>query len=364
MQGSMFQNIEMQEFWIDDPSINESKHDVMMRHPYLSLEQHNYWYWVKPGQRLYPRKRLMVFGGRKLLYDGPSPFWHGMYPFTTLRLNPVPWSFWGLSKYRDLYPINKALNDIGAGVLDLVKLALNPIAVTKMNAMSQGAWKEFYPDLPRGKVMLMSGAQMTDLKYMEPPQIPQWVLLFHTYLLGEFDRLSGAVDMGSLAKKKQAPGGDTIEAMREAMNSVNRLEGRYIEDFLEQGGTQAVSNFFQYFDLKRRVMLMGPKGISWEDLNAAGPNLTPLNVPREDHWRNFAMKIGTGSLLNNAKDRDKSMAIMLAKSGLLPVQYLYEKLEIPPEVYGQLVKEHQEGIIHTQGKSPRSSRGQRNGQAA
>jgi hypothetical protein len=353
----------MQEFWIDDPSINESKHDVLVRHPYLSLQQHNYWYWVKPGQRLYPRKRLLVFGGRKLLYDGPSPFWHGQYPFSTLRLNPVPWSFWGLSKYRDLYPINRALNDIGAGVLDMVKLALNPIAVTKMNSMTQGAWKEFYPDMPRGKVMLMPNALMTDLKYMDPPNIPQWVLLFHNYLTAEFDRLSGSVDVNAMAKKKQMPGGDTIEAMKEAMNSITRLEGRYIEDFLEQSGSQAVSNFFQYFDLNRRVMLMGDKGMTWEDLNAAGPNMIPIGVPREDHWRSFAMKIATGSLLNNAKDRDKSMAIQLASRGMLPLGYLYEKLEIPPETLQQLQQEHQAQIGPSGGKSPRSSRGQRNGQA-
>lgn len=363
LQGSMFSNIEMQEFWIDDPSINESTQSVLIKHPYLTLKQHNYWYWVKPGQRLYPRKRLLVFGGRRLLYDGPSPFWHGLYPFTCLRLNPVPWSFWGLSKYRDLYPINRALNDIGAGILDMIKLALNPVAVTKMNSMAQGAWKEFYPDLPRGKVMLMPNAQMTDLTYMNPPAIPSWVLQFHQYLTSEFDRLSGAMDINAMTKKKQVPGGDTIEAMKESMNSVTRLEGRWIEDFLEESGVQAVSNFFQYFDLKTRVMMLANDGISWEDLNRTGPNLMPEGVPKEDHWRNFAMKIGTGSLLSSAKDREKSMAIQLASRGMIPLKYLYEKLEIPMENLAELEKEKQAQIVPS-GKSPRSSRGQRNGQAA
>lgn len=361
--GSMFKNLETQEIWIDDPSVNESKREVLMRHPYLTLKQHNYWYWVKPGERLYPRKRLMVFGGRRLLYDGPSPFWHGMYPFSCLRLNRVPWSFWGLSKYRDLMPLNKGLNDVGAGVLDMIKLALNPVSITKLNAMLQGTWDRFYPGLPGGKLMLGPNASITDVRYMDPPNIPSWVLQFHQYLSAEFDRLSGAIDVTNLTKKKQVPGGDTIEQMKEMMNSITRLEGRMIEDFLEQSGVQSVSNFFQYFEMDRRIMLLGEEGISWEDLNSTGPNLIPENKPKENHWRNFALKIATGSLLSSAKDREKSMAIQLASRGMLSIRSLHKKLELGPEEYKMLMEEHQQGVGPS-GKSPRSSRGQRNGQAA
>ena len=213
--------------------------------------------------------------------------------------------------------------------------------------------------------MLLPNADMNSLKYMDPPNIPQWVLLYHQFLSSEFDRLSGAVDVTNLAKKKQIPGGDTIEQMKEMMNSVTRLEGRYIEDFLEEAGKQAVSNFFQYFDLNQRVMMMGPDGISWEDLNASGPNLLPESKPKEDHWRNFAMKVSQGSLLSNAKDRDKAMAISLAQAGLLSIRSLHKKLELGPEEFDMLKQEHDAGIA-PHGKSPRNTqtRGQRNGKAA
>lgn len=367
---SMFSSLELQEYYIDDPTINESPNEVLMRHPYLSLKQHNYWYWVKPGQRLYPRKRLVVFAGRRVMYDGPAPFWHGQYPFACMRLNPVPWSFWGQSKYRDLLPLNRAINDIGAGMLDMIQRCLNPVMATVKNRVADSMWKEFYPNMPGAKLMLMPNASVNDIKYLDPPPIPSYVIHFLQYLTTEFDRLAGAIDVNSLGKKKQVPGGDTIEQMRELMNSITRLEGRYIEKFLEDAGVQATSNFFQFFELPVRLRMLGKDGISWEDFNSesmfSGPNLIPDNVPKEDHWRSYATKIGVGSLLGSSKDRDKQMAINLASHGLAPLRFLYQTLDLPdPDgMLVQLAKEHEDGIGASGGQKPRGTRGQKNGKAA
>jgi hypothetical protein len=362
---SMFQSIEKQEFWVDDPSVNESKYDVMVRNPYVSLKAHNYWYWVKPGQPLYPRKRLLVFGGRRLLYDGPSPFWHGKYPFACLRLDPIPWKFWGLSKYRDLLPLQMSINQIGAGVMDILTTILNPTAVTRQNAVAEAAWKAFYPGMPNAKLMMMGNANIaTDLKYMDNPQLPQQVLLFHQYLSQEFDRISGAIDVHSLGKKKQVPGGDTIEQMREMMNTTTRLEGRYIEKFLEDAGQLVSSDVFQYYEMSVVQKLLGEAGVTWDQFNELGPNLVPENgLPKEDHWRNYSLKVSQGSLLSNAKDREKQLSIGLAQHGLLSVKRLHETLEIPPGDLEEILKERDAGI-GASGKNSRTSRGQRNGKAA
>lgn len=363
---SMFSSLELQEYYIDDPTINESREKVLMRHPFLSLEQHNYWYWVLPGQRLYPRKRMVVFAGRRVMYDGPAPFWHGQYPFACMRLNPVPWSFWGQSKYRDLLPLNRAINDIGAGLLDMIRRCLNPTLATVQGKVAPAMWKEFYPDMPGAKLMMMPNASVQDIKYLDAPVIPPYVIQFLQYLTSEFDRLSGSVDASSLGKKKQVPGGDTIEQMKELMNSITRLEGRYIEKFLEDAGVQATSNFFQFFELPIRLKMLGKDGISWEDFNYSGDNLIPDNVPKEDHWRSYATKIGVGSLLGSSKDRDKQMAINLGTHGLVPLQFMYETLDLPnPEGMVQMLqKEHEAGIGGGGGSKPRGTRGQRNGKAA
>lgn len=348
-QSSIFKSIELQEIYVEDPSINDSRRPILMRHPYWPLDAYNWWYWVQPGERLYPRKRLIIFGGNKRLYDGPSPYWHGLYPFACLRLNPVPWSFWGLSQYRNLLPINGAINDIVAGILDMVKRALNPQAITKQGAIPPASWKEFFSDMPGAKLFMNSMANpQADLRYMQPPEIPQYVFsLLLQYLVPEFDRMSNALDVNAMGKKKQVPSGETLDQMRDSLNTSLRLEERYLEVFLRDAGTQCMSNVFQFFTAKQRLKMLGADGTTLEDYDFDPGSMVPDEaLNKHDHWKHFGLHLKSGSLHGGSKDREKMYALQLASRGLIPIQYLYKTLEIqnPKDVFAQLLEEHQAGL--------------------
>lgn len=331
--------IELQEFTIDDPAVNESKYDVIMKDPYMRLEQHDYWYVVKPGERLYPRKRLLVFGGKRLVSDGPAPYFHGLYPFGCLRLNPVPWSFWGLSTYRNLMPLNQAINEIGAGTMDLIKRALNPIAVTKLGAVPASAWKEFFADMPGSKLQMgPMGNPQTDLRYMEPPLIPSYVFeMLAKFFAPEYDRMSGFVDITSMAGKKQVPGGDTIEQMRDTQQTSIQLEGRYIEVFLRDLGVLALSNVFQFYTIAQRMRILGADGMTLQDFDYDPGMMMPSSIAgnaaetkrlREIHWKNFSLSIKPGSLHGGAKDREKQVAMAMFQMNAISRQELLRRMEI------------------------------------
>jgi len=278
-------------------------------------------------------------------------------------------NFWGLSKYRDLLPLNQAMNEILAGILDMVRRALNPTVITKAGAVPQATWREFYPDMPGGKLyMLPNSNPNSDVKYIDPPNIPSWVMQAHGYLSSEFDRLAGILDPSSVGKKKQVPGGDTIEQMREMMNTVTQLESRYGELFLRDAGVLAMSNIFQFFETPMRLKLLGKDGISMEDFNYNGPNLIPDNVPQEDHWKSFAMLISPGTLLGSSRDREKQTAIGMAAKGLLPLQKLWQVLEAgdPKQLMEMMKQEHEMGVSvkgggKTAGSATRLTRDQRTG---
>src|SRR6185312_15879077 len=70
----------------------------------------NWSYIVEPGQPLYPLKRCIIFTKTKLLYDGTSIYWHGMFPVTKLTLDPWPWSWLGKAPLWDLLPLQKSLD--------------------------------------------------------------------------------------------------------------------------------------------------------------------------------------------------------------------------------------------------------------
>jgi hypothetical protein len=258
------------------------------------------------------------------------------------------------------------LNEIAAGVMDMVQRALNPIAITKAGAVPLPSWREFYPDMPGGRLYMLPNANIaTDLRYMDPPNIPQWVLLFHQYVSAEHDRLSGAVDVGAMSRKKQMPGGDSIEQMRDAQSIAQRLDGRYFEAFLRDSGVLAMSNVFQYYKLPMRLRLLGGDGISWSDMDTRLGELIPQGVQQEDHWRQFSMRVTPGSLHGGAKDREKQIAMNLSSRHLIPIKLLYKVLELgdPNALYQELVQEHQQlGMQIGSGRRPRTD-SQKRGQA-
>jgi hypothetical protein len=350
--SKLYGSIELEEYYYDDISINESKRTILMKDPFLPQSMHNWWYEVKPGERLYPRKRLIIYAGTRLMYDGPSPFWHGLYPFIDLKLNPIPWSYYGLSSYRSLIPLQDAINEIPAGVLDLTKRALNPTIITKTNVASEAAWREYLSDMPGARLKVNPQVNIgTDIQYGAIPQIPQYVGdIYQGVLLPEFDKLSGIVDVAAMAKKQQMPSGDTLDQMKDSLQTPLRREEKMIESFIQRVGQQKVSNIIQFYTAKQRMKILGSDGLTWEDFTYDPGMLYPgdetsasLDQNRKmSHWKQFAVMVQPGSLHSGARDKSKMEALALAARGLLPPQEVMRKFGYSDQEMQKFLSEMQE----------------------
>lgn len=350
--SKLYGSIELEEYYYDDLSINESNRTILMKDPFLPQSMHNWWYEVKPGERLYPRKRLVIYAGTRLMYDGPSPFWHGLYPFVDLKLNPVPWSYYGLSSYRSLIPLQDAINEIPAGVLDLTKRALNPTIITKTNVASEAAWREYLSDMPGAKLKVNPQVNIdADIQYGEIPQLPQYVGdIYQGVLLPEFDKLSGIVDIAAMTKKEQLPSGDTLDQMKDSLQTPLRREEKMIESFVQRVGQQKISNIIQFYTVKQRMKILGADGITWEDFNYDPGMLYPgdetnssLNQSRKmSFWKQFSIIVEPGSLHSGARDKSKMEALALASRGLLPPQEVMRKFGYSDEDMQKFLMEMQQ----------------------
>lgn len=360
-----FPAIPLIEIYHDDWTINEQSHPVWVHHPDLTKEQHNYHYIVEPGARMYPRKRLTIFAGDRIMYDGPSPFWHGLYPFVMLQLNPCVWSPGGISKYRDLIPLISSINTAGAGLDDAVKAALSRNLVGVRGHVPQDVWDTLEPGKPGQKILLNPIAQVGSLRWMDAPTLPSYVGEFLRYCVDTVKRRSGSLDVQGLSKKKQVPGGDAVEQMRDSMSSPFRLEGRYLEAALEQVGTQTVSNIIQYATLDSRLALLGADGMTKEDFDYRAGTLAPAGTPMEDHWKLFPVKITPGSAHGTSRTQRDVRAFTMFKGGALSRRGLYRQTEFPEkwDVVSKEMKEEQQefGLAPGGGKQPRQNRRQRNG---
>jgi hypothetical protein len=359
---------ELEEIWFEDGQTNESLHDVLVKDPRYDVNQHNYWYTVKRGERLYPRKRLLVFGGREDLYDTTSPYWSTAYPFVKFVLDPIVWGPGGLSKYRTLMPLNQGMNEISAGVFDTIKKAINQAYLAKRGSVNEADWNRFFPEIPGQKLLMNATAQIGDVKPLDPPNLPAYVFEYAKYLLSIFDRHAGSMDVQAISRKKQVPGGDTMEQIRDAQGGPIRLEGRYIEVSLRNAGEIAVSHILQYFPRKQRYYILGNDGVTWDDYVWDPANMVPADQARDSFWKNFTVTISPGSLHGANKDREQIKAINLFRSGALSLETLLKKCDIgdvAAEIQ-RITKERQAGIIGggQSGRTPRMSRGQRNAQIA
>lgn len=336
---------ELEEYWYEDWSINDTNAEIQMKDPFLKLDQHNWHYIVKPGERLYPRKRLIIYGGDVMVYDGPGPFFHGMYPYICLRIDPTPWSFYGRSIYRDLVPMQRLLNEIPAGTSDLVSKALAPTMVAKQNAISPNALREFRADRPGSTLILQPNVQSIDdaVKWSDPPKIPDYVERLLNHVDASFDRMSGSVDINQLSGKNQVPGGETIDQMRDSLQTQLRREEKFIEAAINQAGQLMVSNVIQMYDAKQRMKLLGEDGVTWQDFTYDPEMLYPGKENMGSYfWKQFSFQIQPGSLHSGAKEKSKIEAIGLASRQLIPLKELYRKLGYDPGKAAELLEEMME----------------------
>jgi len=193
------------------------------------------------------------------------------------------------------------------------------------------------------------------------------IQFLETYLLQAFDRRTGRIDVTGLGRKAQVPGGDTIEQMRDTMQTAFRIKMRFIEDFLEDAGVQAVSNVFQFYTMQQRMKILGPDGVTLQDFDYDPGTMVPYRQePREDHWRQFSMELARGSLHGARDDRRKQVAISLFRLGAISRRELLRVLEIGniDQIEAEIAEERGGGLepkATGKGEVPRLTRGSRTG---
>jgi hypothetical protein len=310
------------EFWIRDSQRNTSNATV-----WVGDQQREYGYAVQPGQKLYPRGRLMILGGPVVLYDGPNPHYHGQFPFQCLRLNRVPWQFPGLSEFRNQIPLQDVMNNVLAGILDAVKKAVNPQLLAPDNAFGASVKKNLDPNMPNAKIFY-SPASIQAPTWGPAPVLPSFVFQTMLYAQQELDSQSGFLDMGSISRRGIVPAGDTLEQLKEGQQTLVRLKVRYIEDFMKQMGQQWVPNAFQFYTLKRRMQLLGSEGLTWEDFDWDPGTMVPYGTPAEEHWKAFTFMMVPGSLLKSARMPQQALMLNLRRMGDMDMKNMLESLDL------------------------------------
>ncbi len=332
---SVYPKAEYREFWLKDDSVNGTDKEVLM-----GRKDTNWCYTVKPGKPLYPRGRVICMANRTILSDQPNPYWHGKFPFAMLRLNAVPWQQYGMNIMRPWMNMQDILNQVQAGILNMIKLAVMPPLIAPKNAFSDAGWKSIDMGRPGEKAMYnpLSGIKPD---FRPAPQLPAYVLQFNAIVSQEMDMSSGAAAVADAARKKQVPSGDSLDQIQQARNTPIRLMGRNIEGFIGDMGTLFIPNMLQFYSAERRVDLLGSYGLMPADYDASPGTMVPHGMEPENYARKFKFYIERGSLLSTQHVEKVNYAIRLAAGGMMSIQQLYRILDMNIDI-PQMLQEMKE----------------------
>lgn len=318
---SVYPKAEVREFWMKDASVNESINSVEM-----GPKDAAWRYVVKPGQRLYPRGRLIIRANQITLYDEPNPYYHRKFPFALLGLYSVPWQQYAMSVIGPWMKQQDILNQIMAGILQCVKKAVNPPLLASRSAIHPEALRAIDSSKPNLKISYSPNAG-TPPTWGQPPNVPGYTFQAYGIIKQSMQQMSNSGAMDAASGKKQVPGGDTLEKITFSKSTPIRQMGRNLEGFVDDIGGLWTGCALQFYDAAHRMELLGPKGLTKEDMDDKPGLLIPDGINSESFVRRYRFKCDKGTLLNVQRQDKIQISFALRKNHDLSRKKLFEQLD-------------------------------------
>jgi hypothetical protein len=311
---SKYPEAEVCEFWMNDDCLNEGGKTIWMGPgDGKSPESAPWGYWVKPGEKLYPRGRLVIRSNKITLYDEPNPYFHRKRPFVLMGLHSVPWQQYALSVLKPWMDTNDVMNQIMSGLLQAVKRALAPALMAPKSAIHPDALKAIDANKPNLKISYNSNA-ITGPTWQQPPNIGNYPLPVLELLRRSMKENSGTDAVNQALGKKQVPGGDTLEKIQFSKTTPIRFKAGNVETGVNEVGELWTGTALQFYDAGRRMEVLGLEGLTKEDIDDRPGSLIPEGVNSESHVRKFGFECEQGSLFGFQRSDRIQIAAGLRKN--------------------------------------------------
>lgn len=297
--------------------------------------------------KLYPRGRLIICTPECILEDIPNPYWHGLWPVVKFTLDPTPWTILGSSIVGDGMSMQDSLGEVLRGIEDCVKQWLRRTTIADRNAISKALLNKFDPRVAGQKLQINPTAG-EGIKMIDGPQLPTYVMDYAKFLIEGLDDNMGVKGLKELAQLKQMPSADTIEKFQDSQSPLLKLRSRGMEQSLAELAEMVKVMIFQYYDLPRRVQILGKDGVTQEDFDYDPRMMTPALEPTdpgykpefdvhlttrtqraERHHRNFTFSVAKGSFLDTTHTQQKMFMLQLFRMQMLDPWTLWEAFDVP-----------------------------------
>lgn len=386
--------------YLDDRRTNPKDEDVFMG-PWKDGKPLTQWsYKVKPGAPLYPFKRMIVWTTECLLYDGPSPYWHGKYPVIKLTLNPWPQVWLGKAPLWDLLPLQESMNAVLRVIDDHAAQLAQPGVIADRNV--SGSELKKFNSRAAGWNIRTNTASGKGIQIVNPPPLDQSLWTHVNWIRETMQQMSGTIDASQMAGLAQIPSDDTIDTIMKTMTPGNRARSRIMEGFMKELAEMYLFNVAEFDTVSKRVAKFGPQAVTNEDFDFSPGSFVPDDIPGSDSgdigatedalgtdeprpiferakqmFKSFTFEYTPSSLLNSAAMQDRMEDFMLAKMGYIDwftlminlgkTQLVPPTVKIPDSIAERFQLQQQMGvgmIANAQGRKATNSEGASMGQNA
>lgn len=231
---------------------------------------------------LYPLRRLVVWTDYGLLYDNSATDWHGKVPIVPFRLIQHVWDYLGGSLVHKGQPVQESNNRLMRGIDDSANARLDPALQYDENTISQALMDRLKLRVPGQRIK--ANLQMGEgVKPILPPayyDVPAWITQYVDANWEKLHYVLGTRDVAGLAKAKMMSG-DSLEKAVELAGPIVTDMSRNMERSMRDLGEMWKAMAMQYYDVRRRVQVLGKDGITEEDFDYDPENMIPSHLPDE-----------------------------------------------------------------------------------
>lgn len=168
-------------------------------------------YFEKPTQK-YPRGRMVVVIGEKLVYYGVLPC--GEYPIREFKSKERPGLFFGVSPIEALIPLQRAYNELQNKILDYAEAVVNAAVITPTGSVDVDGI-EYAGGIVPGMVLEYNPQFGGKPEYMQPGAFPDVIVRQRDQIAQDMEYTAGVSQLMVYGSAASSSSGKALDTRRE-----------------------------------------------------------------------------------------------------------------------------------------------------
>ena len=213
------------------------------------------WYIDDPDTKKYPRGRMIVRVGRRIVEDKNNPYEDGEWPFDDLVHTIVAHRLWGDTVVRQAGQLQRELNVLDSLIVYNTHISSSSIWFTYPGSVSASELQAA-AGVP-GQAFTVPNPNMVP-KRDYPPALPQAILQYRDDVQDSIDKVMRIQEVVPPGSRGWPSSGEVVDKMMEAQQVEVREFSDHVSDFVCRVTAKIASRCQQFYTGTRYARILGP----------------------------------------------------------------------------------------------------------